>query len=105
MLTKSIRDFSKSICPLFKTTPTPGEAAATTRRQAKSMTTDARSQGTRKGTEKLKGTGKLFNIATPKMHFLVHYPDSIPRFGTNDSLSTQIVSFCNFIKICLTNLE
>jgi hypothetical protein len=40
---------------------------------------------------------KFFNLNTFKLHSLGHYADTIRRFGTTDSYSTQIV--CPFIAL------
>jgi hypothetical protein len=78
-ITTHLRFFSKKVCPQFSTHETPREATASLRRSS------AGSGQTKPSRQ------KEFNIVTPKMHALVHYPDMIARFGTTDSYSTQLV--------------
>jgi hypothetical protein len=84
-ITAHLRIFSKKVCPQFATRETPKEAAASLRRAANS------SKKTGKVTQTKSSKIKEFNLVTPKMHALVHYPDMIERFGTTDSYSTQLV--------------
>jgi hypothetical protein len=101
-ITAHLRIFSKKVCSQFATRETPSEAAASLRRSA----ADSKKAGKVKdGPAKVLGQTKSsrqkeFNLVTPKMHSLVHYPDMIERFGTTDSYSTQLVCVC-FILLSL----
>lgn len=95
-ITAHLRIFSKKVCPHFATRETPREAAASVRRSAadSSKKADKAKEGPVKGFGQTKRQ-KEFNLVTPKMHALVHYPDMIARFGTTDSYSTQLVCVIN----------
>lgn len=82
------------MCPHFATRETPREAAASLRRSAADSSKKAGKvkEGPVKGLGQTKSSHqKEFNLVTPKMHALVHYPDMFERFGTTDSYSTQLV--------------
>ena len=91
-ITTHLRIFSKKVCPHFATCETPKEAATSLRRSAadSSKNPGKVKEGPVKGFGQTKRQ-KEFNLVTPKMHALVHYPDMIARFGTTDSYSTQLV--------------
>jgi hypothetical protein len=91
-----LRCFAKLTCASFKTTELPRESAARRRRRAAngkkptvnpSNGTTGESSAAKPGGPKL----KFFNLNTFKLHSLGHYADTIRRFGTTDSYSTQIV--------------
>jgi hypothetical protein len=90
-ITTHLRIFSKKVCTHFATRETPKEAATSFRRSAADSSKKAGvvKEGPVKPTKSQ--CKKEFNLVTPKMHALVHYPDMIARFGTTDSYSTQLV--------------
>ena len=93
-ITTHLRIFSKKVCPHFATRATPKEAAASLHRSAADSSKKTGKVGSVKGlgqTITKSSQQKEFNLVTPKMHALVHYPDMIARFGTTDSYSTQLV--------------
>ena len=95
-ITNHLRIFSKKVCPHFSTRETPRESSASLRRSAKNSSKKA-NEGPTKGPGQTKSSRqKEFNLVTPKMHALVHYPDMIARFGTTDSYSTQLVCVSTF---------
>lgn len=104
-LGNSLRTFEEKTCAAFETRELERERAARQRRQEKSatnMASDARKltpldSNARSKAQKLKG----FNLSTYKYHALGDYVDTIRRFGTTDSYSTQPVSFSMMICIAL----
>jgi hypothetical protein len=87
-LGEQLRHFTTKTCAAFKTEELPREAKARKRRQAK-----IQAGRTKSGTE---GNGscrtKTFNLQTYKYHALGDYVDTIRRYGTTDSYSTEVVS-------------
>lgn len=102
-LGNTLRIFEEKTCAAFETRELERERAARQRCQEKSATNVA--SQTRKPTaldsiaRKLKG----FNLSTYKYHAIGDYVDTIRRFGTTDSYSTQPVSFYIMIYIALLN--
>ena len=90
-ITAHLRIFSTKVCSHFATRETPREAAASFRRSAADSSKKA-GKGKEGPVNQIKSKHqKEFNLVTPKMHALVHYPDMIEHFGTTDSYSTQLV--------------
>ena len=92
-LGRSIRIFRRDVCSLYDTRELPTEEAARGRRllkRQKHMT--ASSSGGSKLPVNTRGPKqKLLNLSTYKLHALGDYPNTIRRFGTTDSYSTQAV--------------
>ncbi len=99
-LGSQLRRFVRTVCPRFKTKETPAEMAARVRRYIgvakKKLVSSSDSQAARPSQTTVK-SGKILNLLTYKFHSLGDYFWTIPRFGTTDSYSTQIVR-------CLHNL-
>lgn len=100
VLGQLLRKFTTTTCAIFTTKELPREQAARGRRNA---ATAAKSNAKGKGKEKdltAKNTGdkktKTLNLSTFKLHSLADYPNTIRRYGTTDSYSTQIVE-CSFV--------
>ncbi|KAG6808360.1 hypothetical protein H0H92_004378, partial [Tricholoma furcatifolium] len=87
--TQQLRYFATQICPHFDTIATPAEAAASLRATAAKMKKNG-DTGPIISTTGGKRMAKTFKIDTPKFHSIVHYPESIARYGTTDSYSTQM---------------
>ncbi|KAG6824796.1 hypothetical protein H0H92_005805 [Tricholoma furcatifolium] len=87
--TQQIRHFSTVICPQFDTVETPAEAARSLRATATKMKRNG-DIGPILSTSGGKRMAKHFKTDTPKFHSIVHYPESIARYGTTDSYSTQL---------------
>ncbi|KAG6809456.1 hypothetical protein H0H92_016160 [Tricholoma furcatifolium] len=90
--TQHIRLFCHQVCPQFATHETPKEADAAARRCAAEIAKKVAKPSDNNGLHPPPTPArkdKTFNINTPKMHSIVHYPASIQRFGTTDSYSTQ----------------
>jgi hypothetical protein len=84
-LGSQLRKFSSFTCSAFRTFELPGETAARHRKQHSGFESQP----------SVKATGprpKSFNLFTYKLHALGDYVQSIRRFGTTDSYTTQIVS-------------
>jgi hypothetical protein len=88
-----LRHFVRVTCSAFKTKELPREQAARERRNAAKAkkTTGAPNQKVEAGSLKGDPKMKVFNLNTFKLHSLGDYANSIRRFGTTDSYSTQIV--------------
>lgn len=88
-LTNALRHFADVVCPAFPNTmETDREYRARRDAQAKAKGKSAAA------TESAVDGGrrrKTFNLNTYKFHSLPDYVESIRRFGTTDSYSTQIV--------------
>jgi len=83
--------FLKTTCEAFQTKETPSEVASRARRNAQK----ANSSGS--GTTGAQQRG--LNLSTYKLHALGHYPDTIRRFGTTESYSTQTVRPYSIIQV------
>jgi len=83
ILGEQLRCFVEVTCAAYKTTETPSEVTARARCNAK----QAGNSGSGTGAQQ-----KDLNLSTYKLHALGHYPDTICRFGTTESYSTQTVS-------------
>ncbi|KAG6808398.1 hypothetical protein H0H92_004278 [Tricholoma furcatifolium] len=89
--TRQIQYFATQICPHFDTIATPAEAATSLRAAAAKMKKNGdHTVGSILSTSGSKRMAKTFKIDTPKFHSIVHYPESIARYGTTDSYSTQM---------------
>lgn len=89
-LGKSLRVFSKQVCPAFETYETPKEFAARQKRAAKKAgpAGATAAAGDQRG-QRRQSTYKLNRI---KLHLLGDYAAHIPMYGTTDSYTTRIVS-------------
>jgi hypothetical protein len=100
----SIREFQEKTCPAFLTHELERERAARVRRQEKTKKTTAEtSSNPKKGRKATVETNsnpqksnsgrqpKEFSLKTSKYHALGDYCNTIRRFGTTDSYSTQPV--------------
>jgi hypothetical protein len=90
VLGKTVHIFLKTTCSYYHTTELPHEYAARGHREAKLAAKQPLSSG--KGKERSGPKLKALNLSTYKFHALGHYPNTIRRFGTTDSFSTQPVS-------------
>jgi hypothetical protein len=90
--TQELRFFAKKVCPSFVTRKTPKEAQKAQRRRAAEAAKDA-GHGSARSVNLVDSEVVEFNLHTPKIHSIIHYPDCIAAFGTTDSYSTQLVSF------------
>jgi len=86
ILGEQLRRFVEVTCAAYKTTETPSEVAARARRNAKQAGNSGSGAGPTGAQQ------KDLNLSTYKLHALGHYPDTIRRFGTTESYSTQTVS-------------
>ena len=92
-LGNSLRTFEEKTCEAFETRELEHERAARQRRQEKSATNVVSgSRGPTASNSNARKQKKL-NLRTYKYHALGDYVDTIWRFGTTDSYSTQPVSF------------
>jgi hypothetical protein len=96
-----IREFQAKTCPAFSTRELERERAARVRRQDKkkkaTMETNCNPQKSSSGRQP-----KEFSLKTSKYHALGDYCNSIRRFGTTDSYSTQPVGlFLTQFSSCL----
>ncbi len=89
--TKQIWYFAKKICPHFETVETPSECATSICAEAARVRKCKPRHFHSSSTQGAKRIAKEFNIATPKFHSIVHYPDAIATYRTTDSYSTQMV--------------
>ena len=94
ILGATMRRFVKKTCAAYDTRELPHEMAARGRRKAalikKGLESGKNMSGAKFGSEKLQ---KVFNLVTYKYHALGDYVRTILRFGTTDSISTQVVRF------------
>ena len=102
-LGNSLRTFEEKTCAAFETRELERERAARQRRQEKSAT-NVLSDSKRPTAPSSKARKqKKLNLTTYKYHALGDYVDTIRRFGTTDSYSTQPVSiYMMFCVILLT---
>ena len=92
-LGNSLRRFEEKTCEAFETRELEHERAAQQRRQEKSaINVVSGSRGPMASNSNARKQKKL-NLRTYKYHALGDYVDTIRRFGTTDSYSTQSVSF------------
>lgn len=89
-LGQKLRRFKRDTCSSFDTRELPKEEAARGRRRTR------REGGSEVTAAPTRTQKKEFSMATPKMHFLGDYVQTIAMFGTTDSYSTQIVSHWAF---------
>ena len=85
-LGRHLRHFQLKTCAAFNTRERKREAERRQCRQPNSTATATTSQATRRP--------KTFNLQTYKVHALGDYSNSIRKFGTTDSYSTEPVSKC-----------
>jgi hypothetical protein len=91
---KEFRTFGNETCPVFDTRELRRESEARRRRQLKKGQSCSAPAKPKLNTP-LKSDGPLprrFNLQTYKFHALGDYADTIRRFGTTDSYSTEPVS-------------
>jgi hypothetical protein len=87
-----LRSFQNNVCPAFETQEMPQEAQARQRREAQRKAkhpTYFTSHTIRKTVVK-----KSFNLDTPKFHALGDYVQEIPKQGTSDNYTMQLVRIC-----------
>lgn len=84
-LGKQLRKFQQVTCSAFQTVELPREVAARQRRCETNL------QSTDGGPRFSGARPRTFNLSTYKLHVLGDYVDSIRRFGTTDSYTTQVV--------------
>ena len=87
-LRRSVGKFQETTCSTYQTTELPQESAARGRRQARF----AAKEGTAAPSISFGAKVKQLNLTTYKYHALADYPNTIRRYGTTDSYSTQTVS-------------
>lgn len=87
-----LRRFNDHVCSKYDTVETPAECAKKARRMAAKAAKAKDLDSTPKIDGILRRGGRVFNLATYKIHALGHYASWIRRFGTTDSYSTQAVS-------------
>lgn len=85
-----VREFQEKTCVAFKTHELERERAARLRRQANKAAGPSDSEPKKGNNGK---QPKRFNLETYKYHALGDYCNTIRRFGTTDSYTTQPVSF------------
>ena len=93
-----IREFQEKTCSVYATHELERERAARIRRQEKN-TTAAAAAGVSNSSPQKRNNGKqtkVFNLKTYKFHSLGDYCNTIRRFGTTDSYSTQPVSLSHW---------
>jgi hypothetical protein len=102
-LGNSLRTFEEKTCTAYDTRELEREQAAWQRRQEKSATNVASESRRPAAPNNNARKQKKLNLGTYKFHTLGDYVDTIRRFGTTDSYSTQPVSFYPMIcMLCLT---
>jgi hypothetical protein len=87
-----LRDFQTKLCPAFTTRELQREADARRRRQSKNAKAGADETKKASVNDGKKKKKKAFNIQTYKCHALGDYVETIRKFGTTDSYSTEPVS-------------
>jgi hypothetical protein len=90
VLGAKVRQFIRDVCTAYTTYELPKETRQRARRTA--QTTPSTGASNAATTRKRKD----WNISTYKYHSLGDYPAVIPRMGTTDSYSTQLVSICSY---------
>ncbi|KIJ60801.1 hypothetical protein HYDPIDRAFT_58430, partial [Hydnomerulius pinastri MD-312] len=84
-LSHTIRKFQRTTCAVYTTTELPQEHAARGRRAAATAAKQGQDMpASHSGPKK-----KVLNLCTYKYHALGDYPNTIRRYGTTDSYSTQ----------------
>src|SRR5882762_7684550 len=89
-LGKILRTFVDTTCAAFKTKELPKEVAARVKRAAAQAAKTGGGPAT-SGPTSTAIKSKTLNLSTYKLHALGDYVDTIRRFGTTDSYSTQTV--------------
>ncbi len=89
-LGNSLRAFKEKTCKIYPTRELERERAARTRRQEKLIKPVPKSTNQKRNSSARQA--KQFNLKTYKFHALGDYVQTIQRFGTTDSYSTQPVS-------------
>jgi hypothetical protein len=87
LLGQKMRDFVVKTCPAFDTRELKRETNARNRRRLKNPTRPDASASISTTRQR-----KTFNIQTYKFHSLGDYPDTIEKYGTCDSYTTELVS-------------
>ena len=112
-LGSQLRFFRDEICKQFNTKQLPKEAGkeARARKKASLMPDKIENERNNKGKgkekegekkrDKEKKGSKELNLNFPNFHSLGHYVESIRRFGTIDSYSTQFVSAFEWFGQCI----
>lgn len=89
------RKFNGKTCPEFDTQELKCEAEARDHRRAKKANKSPATSTSTYAARRLEAEGplaKTFNLQTFKYHSLGDYADTIQKFGTTDSFSTEPVS-------------
>jgi hypothetical protein len=100
-LGNSLRTFEEKTCAAFETRELERERAARQRRQEKSASSGTSESRRSTAPNSKARKQKEFNLRTYKLHALGDYVDTIRRFGTTDSYSTQSVSFYKIFCVTL----
>lgn len=111
-LGEQLQLFQRKTCAAYKTGELPRETAARkcrktkARAQSKTVQESKNTTPTSKPTKpKAKQRVKLFNLNTYKTHALGDYAETIRRFGTTDSYSTELVRCLTSPNLVITNLS
>lgn len=91
-LGRLLRQFKSKVCSAYETEETAAEHARRLRRTNKKIKQGEQIDpmvGSRRG----RTVKKAFNLSTYKLHALGHYVDTIIRFGSTTSYSSQTVNF------------
>jgi hypothetical protein len=92
-LGKAFREFQTKVCPAYQTYELPREEAARYRRKSKKATQGENSSAQSNPPAKPKARVKReLNIQTYKFHSLGDYVETIRRYGTTDSYTTEVAS-------------
>jgi hypothetical protein len=87
----SVHKFQAMTCSTYQTTELPQESATRARRRAALVAKDPQRAAGRENATASIPKIKWLNLSTYKYHALADYPDTIRRYGTSDSYSTQRV--------------
>jgi hypothetical protein len=98
-LGNSLRTFEEKTCEAFETRELERERAARKRRKEKSAINGVSKSKKPTASNSEGRKQKKLNLGTYKYHALGDYVDTIRRFGTTDSYSTQPVSLTYFYMI------
>jgi hypothetical protein len=100
-----LRAFEEKTCTAFQTRELEREREARQRRQEKTASNTVAGSLGAKAPSTTARKPKQLNLKTYKYHALGDYVDTIRRFGTTDSYSTQPVSFCLKLRLTLLNVS
>lgn len=106
-LSQSLRQFQLQTCPVYDTKELKREEAARIRRAAGTPNASMLEKPSARPKMEIGKKGKTLNLNTYKFHSLGDYVETIKRYGTTDSYSTESVSpspfllFLILILLCL----